>query len=247
MVPQHHQHGDRRQHADRGPHQLPERQRLGEAAALLDVEPVDHDQAEAVDRGGDRQQHRVGVVRPPAQRRRCNASGQDGEAGAVAEHAGRQRAVCAMPTSAYAPSAIPIASTSSTSSTLRRVARRAGVDAAPSAQPPAVLRRPARCRSSDGDPRRAGAGGRRSRRTGSPATAAVARRRAGLRSRARPRACGRGLGWRRRRRPARAGSARCPRRRRGRRPRSRAPAGSGSTPAARRPGRRAPPGQAGTG
>ena len=64
MVAQEDQRGQEQHHADRHPHQLP----LGEAVGLVgrlvgEVEPVDHREAEAVERRDDREQHRVGVRR----------------------------------------------------------------------------------------------------------------------------------------------------------------------------------------
>ena len=67
VVAQHDDDGDREGDGQRRPDDLAVGVAVGAELAAREVEPVDHDEAEAVEHGGDRQQHRVGVGRLPAQ------------------------------------------------------------------------------------------------------------------------------------------------------------------------------------
>ena len=91
MVADDDQHGDEQRQADRGPGDLAadlHGRRLaaqrGGALGVGEVEPVDHDESQAVEQRDARQQQRVGVRREPA-----DGEVRDGEQGQVGEPAPR--------------------------------------------------------------------------------------------------------------------------------------------------------------
>ena len=94
VVAQQHQRGDEEDHAERHPGQLLVRQavRLERVVGVDQVEAVDDREAQAVERGHDRQQHRVGVRRHDPDHD-VRGDRERGQAGAVADDVGRHLAL----------------------------------------------------------------------------------------------------------------------------------------------------------
>ena len=94
VVAQQEQRGDEEHDAERHPGQLLARERVLVLAQRLvgEVEAVDHREAEPVERGDERQQHRVGVRRDDADGH-VGGDDQAGQPAAVADEVGRDRAL----------------------------------------------------------------------------------------------------------------------------------------------------------